>query len=261
MEIEKMRCLEVGDIITFKRQSWGDQLITDKYEYQGKETNIKVKYKIVYKCPNGFPYVQKIDKNGFMNYDPESLVVCILGHGSCIDEVFDMHDDPDSYNDKFGDDPEDWCITVDDGPFFEVDEDYIDAAIFQEQFDIAEKVRSEVDSKKKEEENKLQEEINEFWRVKNTRDSLKLKTNGVRLLKKFKDSLDIGDTVYLPTNDTTLTLKVKTDDLVVFENGSYAVAYTNHQLKDITFYSKEPPRMLPRPRNMSLKELENRRLK
>ena len=162
--------------------------------------------------------------------------------------VFYLQDNPDEQNSWLDPDED---LMVDEGPVFEVDPDFIDATILGTEYNPV----AGIDKVDKEAEEKRAERAREYWRVFNVRKSLNVNTRSDRALKKFRQNYDIGDTVWFDDNETFGTLKVKTDEVLVFEIHGRLEAFTDYQMKSRSIFESQPPHMPSKPNDFTNKEL------
>lgn len=217
--IDYLKQFSVGDVVNWRLDDWSEEMTQFYYRVGKYETPIEVRYSVAYKDSRGFPHLALIS--------PKNAPDCTgqIDVFSYIDEMIN--------NGGFDDEK----IKVE--QLILHDSSFLDATILQNgEFDpLAELHEAQANAEKK-----LKLMVENYYNLKDHNKKLRLYTGGdAKNAIKFIDQLNIGDVVYCETKDLgNLTVKLKQDDLLVFQKGKRAYAMSLEDLSNHTFYSQKP---------------------
>lgn len=184
-------------------------------EITRQQTNIPVKYKVVYVDSEGFPHYIKIMEDGSHSGYISNL------SDSIQDMIYDgFHLDRD-YDPTLA---------------FQLDPEFLDATLLcDENYDPLASLR------KVHEENEaaLKEECENWWKLKELNKAYRVYTGSKRGREAFRKKYNVGDIVYSEQHGK-LTIKIMQDDIVVMHDGANIIAFDDALLKNTVFFREKP---------------------
>lgn len=212
--LEYIKSFEVNDIVKFRHCEWREGFKSGKYYFNGEPTEVDLRYKVVYVDSRGFPHISVIREDGSI----ADFAINVLEQLN--NYVYDVSD----FNVR---------------NLIEHDPDFIDAAILQDgSYDPLATYKEELAKKELE----FIEKVTKHFQLKEHNSKLKIYTGSKRGRNAFFKNYNVGDSVY-SYNYGNMVVKIKQDDIIVFNTDEGLVSFTKEKLGVITLFSKEPEKL------------------